>query len=542
MDTHDESFANFVIPRDQVPTQIHLSSTPLKDNVSPGITQIKDTPQREKPGRLFSQRDSPTADSDSGPNKQSRMDLTKEEEASLVDKGMPPWGFQFLQIMNNRIEHSSKEIKVEIGKVQTDIQSLESRLDTKIDTKCEAVLEECLDKVASVQYDVDHLSEQVSDIQLDIEILQEQQYQDRLMQAKSNMYSRRLHLLFCGFREKRGETSSDCEKLVRDQLAKMKVDKFPNLKTVRFLDCHRNGPYKKDQSEPRDILVKFANIPDKKAVLRGKMSCDPNIFIKQDIPPLIAQIQRQLKPIFKVIQGTPYQEKGRVFLKGDAIIIDKRRFTLDTITKIPSSLPFWDSNVKSNDKCFVWHGNLSPFSNMFRCKVVIGGVTYYYGEQYIHGFKAVKFGDRHTYRKIMASRCPYEMKTLSYDIKGFDQDKWNEVAESVADTVLTAKIKQSNYCRQFLLDTKDLELAEASPKSLWGCGYALSDEEVMDPINWPRIGYAGKTLMRLRDELRQGQAAASIPPSVQDNQENSGLFLQSLLNVNPPVSDSMDTK
>ncbi len=267
------------------------------------------------------------------------------------------------------------------------------------------------------------------------------------------------------------------------------------------------------------------------------MSCDSHVFIKQDIPEFISKIQRQLKPIFKAIKDTPYEEKGRVFLKGEAIIIDKRRFTLDTIMQIPSSCAFWASNVRSNDKCFVWHGNLSPFSNMFRCKVVIAGITYYYGEQYIHGFKAVKFGDRVTYRKIMASRDPYEMKTLSYDIKNFDQDEWNEVAESVANTVLTAKIKQSSYCRQFLLDTKDLELAEAFPKSLWGCGFALGDDDVLDPMNWPRIGYAGKVLMNLRDELRRGtQAAASIPPSrsTQDLQENSGLFLNSLLNVLPP--------
>ncbi len=153
MDTHDESFANFVIPRDQVPTPVHVSSTPLKDTTQTGLTQ-KDTPNRAKPGRLYSERDSPSAESGSLPNKQSRMELSKEEEAGLLEKGMPPWGFQFLQIMNNRIEHSSKEIKSEIVKVQSNIENLESRLETKIETKCDQVFEECMDKVAGLQYDV----------------------------------------------------------------------------------------------------------------------------------------------------------------------------------------------------------------------------------------------------------------------------------------------------------------------------------------------------------------------------------------------------
>ncbi len=551
MDTHDESFANFVMPRDTIPTQVHMSSTPFKDtNNQPGLNLPKDTPQ--KAGRLYSERDSPSATSEQNqpPEKLSRMELTEQEAAGLKKKGMPPWGFQFIEILNNRLDQTSKEItseiKCEVGKVQVDIQNLESRLETKIETQCDAVLEECLDKVVGVQYEVDHLTEKVSDIQLDVNILQDMQYKDRLQQAKSEMYNRRRNLLFSGFPEKRGEKDSDCEKLVRGQLAKMQVDKHPNLKAARFVDCHRNGPYKRDQTSPRDIIVKFVNFPEKKAALRGKMSCDPNIYVKQDIPPFIAQIQRQFKPIFKVIKDTPYQEKGRVFLKGEAIIIDKKRYVLDTITQIPSSLPFWNSNVRSNDKCFVWHGNLSPFSNMFRLKIIIAGVLYYYGEQYIQGFKAVKFNDRYTYRRIMASRDPYEIKRLSYEIENFDQDEWNKCAEDVANTVLKAKVTQSKFCRNFLLDTKDLELAEASAKSLWGCGYSLDDDEVLDPINWNRIGYAGKVLMDLRADLRRSTSTSdpvslSQPHSSQESEDNSGL-LRSLLAV-PNMEDmNMDTK
>ncbi len=546
MDTHDESFANFVMPRDTIPTQVHMSSTPLKDtDKQSGLSHSKDTPQ--KAGRLYSERDSPSATSEPPPpEKSARMELTEEESAGLKKKGMPPWGFQFLDILNNRLDQTSKEIKAEIkseiGKVQVDIQNLESRLETKIETQCDAVLEECLDKVVEVQHDVDQLSENVSDIQLDINILQDMQYKDRLQQAKSEMYNRRRNLLFSGFPEKKGEKDSDCEKLVRGQLAKMQVDKHPNLKAARFVDCHRNGPYKRDQTSPRDIIVKFVNFPEKKAALRGKMSCDPNIYIKQDIPPFIAQIQRQFKPIFKVIKDTPYQEKGRVFLKGEAIIIDKKRFTLDTITQIPSSLPFWSNNVRSNDKCFVWHGNLSPFSNMFRCKVVIAGVLYYYGEQYIQGFKAVKFNDRYTYRRIMASRDPYEMKRLSYEIEGFNQAEWNSCAEDVANTVLKAKVTQSKFCRDFLLDTKDLELAEASEKSLWGCGYSLDDDDILDPINWSRIGYAGRVLMDLRANLRRSTTAPApaVRSQPHSSHDNSGLLMESLLKV--PISEDMDTK
>ena len=68
------------------------------------------------------------------------MELTVEETNSLKDKGMPPWGLQFLSLINSRLDQSSSEIKAEIGKVQVDLQNMESRLEIKIETKCDAVL------------------------------------------------------------------------------------------------------------------------------------------------------------------------------------------------------------------------------------------------------------------------------------------------------------------------------------------------------------------------------------------------------------------
>ncbi len=495
----DQEFADEVLHRDNLPTAV--TQTPLKS---------EDDPLK----RLYSERDSPGATSSDNIPKcriicasiTTNMELTAQEKASLKKKGMPEWGYDFFTGLTNRISSASIEVKNEIKAVET-------RLQSSIDSKCNETLEKCIDKIAEVKVEHEVVEERVSDLEMDMAIMRDMFFEEQLQRAKDIMFSRKLNLLFCGFKENPMETEEHCEKLVRGQLGKMTVEGFPNLKDAKFLNIHRNGVYKPGQKQPRDIIVKFADEKERNAVLRGKQKCDNNIFVNQDLPWLISGIQRQLKPILKAIKGTPYQAKGRVVLKGDAIYVDNRRFTLETLTQIPKSLKFWVNNIKSNELCLVYHGNLSPFSNFFWAPIVILGIEYKFNEQYINGFKACFFKDRLTFRKIMACRNPYECKRLGQRVKGFNQKRWDAKAGDVAETVIRAKIEQSEFCRDFLLNnTKDLQIAEASAVSLWGCGFALDSDQVMDPVNWPRIGHAGRVLMDLRAELRAKMNNPPRPP------------------------------
>ncbi len=145
---------------------------------------------------------------------------------------------------------------------------------------------------------------------------------------------------------------------------------------------------------------------------------------------------------------------------------------------------------------------MCPFSNFFWAPIIICGVLYLFCEQYIGVQRAELFGDDETKKKILMSRDPYEVKALGHRVKGFDQSKWDAKAGSVADTVIRAKVNQHAFIRKFLLDTGDKHLAEAAVDSLWGCGLALDDPNVVKYDKWLRIGHAGRVLMTIRAELR----------------------------------------
>lgn len=490
----DQDFADQVLHRDNLP--IAVSSTPLK--------------VEEDNKRKYSERDSPSASLPVSLPKcritSTKMELSTKEKATMKRKGMPEWGYDFFESLTSRIVSSCNDVKSEIKAVET-------RLQSSIDSKCEETLEKCIDKIAEVKVEQEVVEERVSYLETDIAVMRDLLYEEQLQRAKDNMFSRKLNLLFCGFKENPMETEEHCEKLVRGQLGKMQVEGFPNLKDAKFLNVHRNGTYKPGQKQPRDIIVKFAIEKERNAALKGRQKCDKNIYVNQDLPRLIAGIQRQLKPILKATKGTPYQTKGRVILKGDAILVDNKRFTLETLTQLPKSLKFWINNIRSSDLCLVWHGNLSPFSNFFWAPIVILGVEYKFNEQYINGFKAIFFGDKTTHSKIMACRNPYECKKLGLRVKGFNQAKWDEKAGDVAETCIRAKIEQNEFCRDFLLNnTQDLQLAEASAVSKWGCGFALDNDDVLNPDNWSRIGHAGRVLMDLRAELRAKMNNPPPPP------------------------------
>ena len=478
----DESFANFVFHQSQKP--VPVTSTPLKtDNNS----ESRGIP------RKWTERDSPGANTSGQPEKirPPTMASIDDQKTKMLAEGMPTWGLLLFESINSRFDE-----------VDNSISKLETSVNSSIETKCKEVKDDCYREIEKVQDQVDNIVEDVTGLNFHVAMMREAIWDLQDEQARNEMFQRKRNLLFAGIKEVPNESESDLEEKVRAQLGRMKVEGHPNLKDAPFDNIHRNGVYKPNQSKPRDIIVKFKNIKQKSATLRGKMSCSKGVFINMDLPKVKSSVHRQLKPILKAIKGTPYQEKGRVVLKPDCILVDNKRYTLDTIMTLPANLMFWTSNVKSSLECYAWHGNMCPFSNFFWAPIIILGILYLFAEQYIAAERARFFGDDDTLKKILMSRDPYECKTLGHRVKDFDQSKWDDRAGSVADTVIRAKVNQHDFIKQFLLNTGDKKLAEAAEDSLWGCGLKLDDPNVVKYDKWLRVGHAGRVLMSIRSELR----------------------------------------
>ncbi|WP_229217079.1 NADAR family protein [Dyadobacter luteus] len=118
--------------------------------------------------------------------------------------------------------------------------------------------------------------------------------------------------------------------------------------------------------------------------------------------------------------------------------------------------------------------------------------------------KAMLFGDLDTYDRILNARTPAEAKDLGRKVKNFDEDVWNKERINIVIQGNLQKFGQNKNLKDFLLNTKDRVLVEASPvDTIWGIGLAADDVKTENPSKWDGLNLLGFALMTARDILGQ---------------------------------------
>ena len=116
--------------------------------------------------------------------------------------------------------------------------------------------------------------------------------------------------------------------------------------------------------------------------------------------------------------------------------------------------------------------------------------------------KAEVFGDTETMKLIMATLDPRTQKQLGRNVKGYDEDKWNEVCRNLVAYGNYLKFSQNEELKQFLLATGDLILVEASPyDAKWGIGMGAGDPNINDTSKWG-LNWLGEAIMDARTKLK----------------------------------------
>ena len=146
-------------------------------------------------------------------------------------------------------------------------------------------------------------------------------------------------------------------------------------------------------------------------------------------------------------------------------------------------------------------------SQWYECRFTADNIEYHTAEQYMMSQKALVFGDREIYNKIMQSDNPAEYKALGRKIRNFDEKIWNSKKTDIVIKGNTAKFSQNAVLRNFLLNTGEKILVEASPYDrIWGIGLSANTEDIENPYNWKGQNLLGFCLMETRDILRSETA------------------------------------
>lgn len=120
--------------------------------------------------------------------------------------------------------------------------------------------------------------------------------------------------------------------------------------------------------------------------------------------------------------------------------------------------------------------------------------------------KAELFSDLETAKKILESTSPAKQKKLGRQVKGFDQQIWDQHCKQIVYEGNYAKFTQNPDLKEELLKTKGTILVEASPVDrIWGVGLSEEDPRILNPKEWRGRNYLGEILTKLREDLMKSE-------------------------------------
>jgi ribA/ribD-fused uncharacterized protein len=153
------------------------------------------------------------------------------------------------------------------------------------------------------------------------------------------------------------------------------------------------------------------------------------------------------------------------------------------------------------------------FSQWYPSPFELGGKRFVTAEHYMMWSKATLFGDREAAGRVLAAKDPDLAKRLGRSVNGFDEPTWQAQRFAIVVRGNIAKFEQAPLLRDYLLQTGERVLVEASPVDrIWGIGVTADDPRANDPARWQGLNLLGFALMQARAELARALVAPSQLP------------------------------
>lgn len=146
--------------------------------------------------------------------------------------------------------------------------------------------------------------------------------------------------------------------------------------------------------------------------------------------------------------------------------------------------------------------NESCLSQWYSSSFTDGNIVYNCAEQFMMAEKAKLFNDAEMRKQILSSIQPKEMKEFGRCVKNFDKTKWDNECYDIVKKGNIFKFSQNKQLWNYLKETKDRILVEASPRDkIWGIGMGKLNENVENPLMWHGKNLLGFVLTEVRDLL-----------------------------------------
>ncbi|MFF9206831.1 MULTISPECIES: NADAR family protein [unclassified Streptomyces] len=169
-------------------------------------------------------------------------------------------------------------------------------------------------------------------------------------------------------------------------------------------------------------------------------------------------------------------------------------------------LHFWGHRPRPDGRV-----GASCLSQWWPSPFVVDGVRYATAEHWMMAAKARLFGDAEAERRALAARSPAQAKKEGRLVRGFDEAVWARERFGIVVEGSVHKFTAHADLREFLLNTGDRVLVEASPVDrVWGIGLAADDEAATRPDSWRGPNLLGFALMEARRRLRAEASGGGV--------------------------------
>ncbi|MEU6555539.1 NADAR family protein [Streptomyces sp. NPDC046915] len=163
-------------------------------------------------------------------------------------------------------------------------------------------------------------------------------------------------------------------------------------------------------------------------------------------------------------------------------------------------LHFWGHRPRPDGRV-----GASCLSQWWPSPFVVDGVEYATAEHWMMAGKARLFEDAEAERHVLAAGHPSQAKKAGRLVRGFDEAIWERERFRIVVEGSVHKFSAHDDLREFLLNTGERVLVEASPVDrVWGIGLAAEDEAAADPERWRGPNLLGFALMEARERLTHG--------------------------------------
>ena len=174
------------------------------------------------------------------------------------------------------------------------------------------------------------------------------------------------------------------------------------------------------------------------------------------------------------------------------------KYTIENITPENKFLFFWGHQPNKD-------GSISKtcFSQWWLSSFEVDKVTYKTAEHWMMAKKAELFKDDKILEKILQAKSPAEAKKFGREVKNYNETLWLAARFDIVKEGNYHKFSQHTELKNFLLNTKDRVIVEASPvDAIWGIGMAGDHKDVLNPAKWKGLNLLCFSLMEVRDELK----------------------------------------